>query len=606
MSYIAQRLDEVKAWLALGKRLASYTHGRRKRLAVALLMTFGMLATRLLEPWPLKVILDSVVGKRPLSGSFAWLGEWSGGDKYALLGILAGITLLLGVASGFFYYWANILTAKVGQRVVADLRHDVYAHVERMSLAWHARRGAGDILVRLIADVRLLRDAIIALPMNMAENVLLVVGMAIIMLWMDWRLALMALSVLPLLAIAVMRFRGPMKEAVRQQRRQEGALADIATDSLGAIRAVQGFGLEAEELDKFAGSNRKSERQGVLAAKLEARLKWATDIATAVVMALVVGYATVRIMTKQMSVGELVVFLTYLRAFSRPLRRISRTAERIARTTTAAERIVELLEITPEIRDSPNAIEAPALSGAVHFEGVSFTHHGGTQALHRVSLSIRAGERLGVVGPTGAGKSTLFSLVPRFIDPSEGRVLFDGHDARDLTIESLRRQVSFVFQEPNLFATSIAQNIAAGRPGASREDIVDAARRAGIDDVIAALPQGYDTVLGDRGGTLSGGQRQCVAIARAMLRDAPIVLLDEPTTGLDARSATQVVNAMRRLIEGRTVVMISHDLRRLRDTDRIVVLKEGHIVQEGTWQDLAATRGLFQDLENMDTGWQPT
>jgi ATP-binding cassette subfamily B protein len=301
-------------------------------------------------------------------------------------------------------------------------------------------------------------------------------------------------------------------------------------------------------------------------------------------------------MSGALSPGDLVVFISYLRTFARPLRRASRTTEQVTRTTTAGERILEVFDLVPGVRDLPNAKKAPPFAGEVAFENVGLRHGRGPWVLRSVNLVVRPGERLGIVGPTGAGKSSLVSLVPRFYDAAEGCVSIDGSDVRRFTLASLRRQIAFVFQEPVLFSTTIAENIAAGRPDADREEIEEAARKAGIHSVIASLPEGYDTIPGERGGTLSGGQRQCVTIARAMLRDAPIVVLDEPTTGLDQRSAAVVTDALQKLMQGRTVLMISHDLDRLRDADRIVVLENGHLVQEGEYSEMALREGLFREL----------
>jgi ATP-binding cassette, subfamily B, bacterial len=387
-----------------------------------------------------------------------------------------------------------------------------------------------------------------------------------------------------------------MKDAIRQQRRREGDLATIASESLGAIRVVQGFGLEDQELQRFGGFNRRSVKQGVKAARIEARLRWSSDLAVGVITAVVVGVAGSRILSGALSPGDLIVFVTYLRTFARPLRRVSRTTEHVTRTTTAGERIIEIFEREPAVRDARDAVVVPALRGDIRFDGAGLRHGRGPWVLRDIQLTVRAGERVGLTGPTGSGKSSLISLLPRFYDATEGTVCIDDRDVRSLALSSLRSQIGFVFQEPVLFAMSISDNIAAGRPGAGRSDVFEAARRAGIHDVISALPEGYDTVPGERGGTLSGGQRQCVAIARAMLRDAPIVILDEPTTGLDARSAGMVVDALQQLMRGRTVIMVSHELNRLKDTDRIVVLERGRMVQDGCFDELSSRRGLFREL----------
>jgi ABC-type multidrug transport system fused ATPase/permease subunit len=317
---------------------------------------------------------------------------------------------------------------------------------------------------------------------------------------------------------------------------------------------------------------------GARAARLEAKFHWSTDVAVAIVSALTVTWAARRILAGTLSPGDLLVFMAYLRTFARPVLRTSRITERVLRASTAGERVLEILRTQPDVRERPDAVRAPRFAGEVRFEQVWFAYRKSHWVLQDVSLRVAAGERVALVGPTGSGKSTLLNLIPRFYDPVRGCVRLDGRDLRDLALASLRRQIALVFQEPILFACSIAENIAYGRPEATLEDVRRAARRAGIDRVVSALPQGYDTVVGERGGTLSGGQRQCVAIARAMMCDAPIVLLDEPTTGLDASSAAEVMAALERLVEGHTVIAISHHLADLCRVDRVIALENGRVV----------------------------
>lgn len=577
------------------ERLVPYLDERRGTLAGAFLTTIGYMLLRLLEPWPLKLILDNVLLEQPLPGALAFLEQWTDSQS-ELLGILVAGMLLLAFVSGFFYYWQNVLSAHVGQHVVAGMRLDMYEHLQQLDFTFHDRRRTGDLLVRLTADIRLLRDALVKIPLELCENTLLMVSMAAIMLVMDWRLALLSMTVIPLLLLLVGRYRKPMKAAIRKQRRQQGNMATTAAESLGAYRMVQGFGLQKHEVRRFGSANKKDLKQGVKAARLEAKLRWSSNLAVGLITAVVIGVAAQRILAGALVPGDIIIFMTYLKAFARPLRRVSRTTERISRTTASGERIFELFDTVPAVQDLPGARKVSRVEGVISFERASLRHGRSPWSLRRVTLTVHAGERLGVVGPTGSGKSSLVSLIPRFYDATEGRVTIDGMDVRSLTLHSLRRQVALVFQEPVLLAMSVGENIQLGRPGASLEEVMEAARRADIHDTILGLEDGYDTVVGERGGTLSGGQRQCIAIARAMLKDAPIVILDEPTTGLDQRAATTVLAALRELMEGRTVLMISHDLHRLRDADRIVVLEKGRLVQEGSYEDLSDRAGLFREL----------
>lgn len=576
------RLTRWRAFGAVLRRFAPYARARGRGLATAAGLAVVYMVVRLVEPWPLKLIFDHLLLAAPLPGWLQPLAALAGTDRTPLLGLCVTAILLVAVVSGLAYYRYNVLTAQLGNEVVSELRYDLYQHIQRLSFSFHDRRRTGDLLVRLTSDIRILRDAFVSLPMQAVEEGLVMVGMAVVMLAVDWQLAIPALLLPPAIVPLVRRYRRPMREAIRQQRRREGDLASVAADALGAIKVVQGFRLERQELARFGGANSRSLRQGVRAARLEAKLKWASEVAVGLVTALVVGLAVRRIHSGAFTPGELIVFVSYLRSFARPLRRISRTTEQITRTTTAGERILDILSTEPDVMDRLGAVAAPTFRGVIHFDHVSFAYPSGAVVLAAVDLRIAAGERVAIVGATGAGKSTLVSLVPRFYDPTAGCVRIDGHDIRTLTLASLRDQVSLVFQDPVLFPTSIAANIAMGRPGATMDDVVTAARSAGIDEVIRRLPAGYDTVLGERGGTLSGGQRQCVTIARALIRNTPIVILDEPTTGLDARACALVVEALHRLVDGRTVLLISHDLPKLGRLDRIVVLDRGRIVKGGT------------------------
>ena len=595
MSGLRPLTEQVRALARVALRLAPHIRQLKGSLALALIATIGYMLLRLLEPWPLKLILDHVLLGTPVPPSLSFLERWTG-QRDVVLGLLVGSIVAIALCSGLLYYWQNVLTAHIGQQVVGELRLEVFRHLHRLDFAFHDRRQMGDLFVRLIADIRLLRDAIVKIPLDLSENALLMVGMAVVMLVMDWQLALLSFGSLPLLFLLVRRYRRPMRAAIRRQRDREGNIATVVAESLGAVRLVQALGLEEQEARRVGNVNKRSIREGVKAARLEAKLRWGSDLAVGVVTAVVIGVAARRILAGALSLGDLIVFVVYLRTFARPLRRVSRTTEQMTRTTTAGARILETLELVPAVRDAPDAVALQRFCAEIRFENAGLRHGRYPWVLRNIDLRVRAGERLGIVGPTGAGKTSLTYLIPRFYDPAEGRVCVDGHDVRSLTLASLRRHVSFVFQEPVLFATTITENIAGGRTGASRDEVREAARRAGIHEVIMGLAEGYDTVLGERGGTLSGGERQCVAIARAILRDTPIVVLDEPTTGLDQRAAAVVLAALQRLMEGRTVLMISHDLHRLRDADRIIVLEKGRLVQEGDYADLASRHGLFKEL----------
>lgn len=593
-----RRWRQWSDWTHMAVRLSPYIRKRKGRLGLALACGVGYTLTGLLEPWTMKLILDNVILGQPLPDILARAFPLLAGDRFVLLNVLVGAIILLATTRGLFYYYQKLLTARVGQQATADIRLELYRHIQRLSLTFHNRRRTGDILARLTSDVRFLRDVFISLPLTIVSELMLIVGMVVVMFLMDWSLTLLALMVLPGLAVMLRAYQGPMRKAVRRQREREGDIATIASEVLGAIKVVQGFRREEYEADRFNVENKRSLRTGLKAARLEAKLRWYAEIAVAVVTAIVIGVAARRVLAGSLTPGDIIVFVQYLKTFNRPLRRVSRMAERAARGAAAAERVLEMMSLEPAVKDLPGATRAPRFAGQIVFDGVSLAHRR-RQVLSDIDLRIEHGERVGIVGPTGAGKSSLIALIPRFYDPATGQVRIDGRDVREFKLATLRDQISLVFQEPILFATSIAENIGYGNPSADKTEIVRAAQRAGIDHVISSLPDGYDTVIGERGCTLSGGERQCVAIARAIIKDAPIVILDEPTAGLDSWSAALVVQAIRQLMEARTVIMISHDLRNLRDVERLVVVDSGRIIDQGPHETLRARSGLYQKFSQL-------
>ncbi len=593
-----RRFSDWRTFVGIISHFGKHLKKRRKRMLMAALFGIGYILMRLLEPWPLKLIFDNVLLGRPLPEPLAAILPGTEHGTSGLLYVLVAAIVAVGLLGGLFYYFHRVIGASLGQGVAADLRLDLYEHIQRLSFDFHDRRRTGDLIVRLTSDIRMLRDALVSLPLALVEHLFLSIGMLVIMFLIDWQMTLIALVLVPALAWLVRKYRRPMKRAIRKQREREGHLATIAAETLGAFKVVQGFNREHHEVDRFGSQNKRSLRSGVKAARMEAKFKWSMDFGVAFVTAIIVAVASQRILAGKLSPGDLIVFIAYLRIFARPFRRISRTMERMLRATAAGGRVLDMLQKQITVRDRPCAGKAVAISGAISFDHVWFSHRRDNWILEDIVLDIKAGEHIAITGPTGSGKSTLTSLIPRFYDVTKGTLLIDGTDVRDLTLESLRRQITLVFQEPVLFAASIAENIAYGKSGASEDEIMQAARGAGIHDIISRLPNGYDTIVGERGGTLSGGQRQCVAIARAMVRDAPIVILDEPTTGLDAHSANMVLAALESLMDGRTAIVISHDLPKLRKMNRIVVLCNGRLIEQGTHEYLLACRGTYHTLQD--------
>lgn len=589
-----------QAWARTGARFLPYLRRRRRGLAVALGCGLGYQLLGMVEPWFLKLLLDNVVLGHPLPGLLQRPLAGVAGDRLALLNTLVVALVLLVLVRGLLYYYQQLASARAGQNTAAEIRVDVYRHLLGLCARFHDRRRTGDVLTRLTNDVRQLRDIFVSLPLNVAGELAVLIGMTVVMFLMDWSLTLIALTALPGIAVLLRMYQAPMKQAIRKQRERESILASAAHEVLGAIRVVQSYGREDAEIDRFRSQSRKTLRTGMKAARLEAKLRWFSEVTVVAVTAVVLSVATRRVLAGVISPGELLVFVAYLRAFNRPLRRISKMAERAARGAASGDRILEILDTEAEVADLPGAVRARRLRGAIGFDHVSFEYRPGERILDGIDLHIEPGERVAIVGPTGSGKSSLTGLVARFYDPTDGRVTIDGRDAREYRLTSLREQISHVLQEPLLFATTIAENISYGRAGATEDEIIAAAKAAGLHGIIAALPNDYETVVGERGGTLSGGQRQCVAIARAFLRDAPIVILDEPTAGLDNEAATTVMAALRRLMKGRTVLMITHEIGTIRDFDRVVVMERGRIADVGTDQALSSREGLYRTYQRLE------
>lgn len=582
--YIEKRakrfINQWATFVEVASKFMPQVQKQTSRLSLALLAGVGYTFAGLLEPWPMKVIFDNVFYEEPMPKFLKSFLDPYLGDKFFLLNLLILLTIAISALRGICYYYQQLLTSRAGQQTVTAIRLDLYNHLQRLSFSFHDRRRTGDMLSRLTTDIRILRDILISVPMTVSSELLLMLAMVAVMALMDWELTLISLTVIPLMLLLIKKYRLPMKQAMKVQREREGHLTTLASEVLGAIKVVQGFHQEGAELKKFSSKNKDTLKSGLKATRLEAKLRWASELSVVMVTAVVLGIAGRSVLAGVISPGDLLVFVFYLRAFNRPLRRISKLTEQIARGTASGERILDLMMIQSDIKEKKSAKSAPRFRGEILFEDVSFEYKARRPVLKNINLQIKQGERIAVVGATGSGKSTLASLLPRFYDPLSGVIYIDGVDTRDWTIRSLRQHLSIVFQEPILFATTIAENIAYGKPGATMEEIIRAAKMAEIHGIIDSLQEGYETVLGERGCTLSGGQRQCVAIARSIIKNAPIVILDEPTSGLDTPSALLVMKALKELMQGKTVLVISHQHETLKDADRVVHIQAGEILAE--------------------------
>jgi len=575
------------------RRFAPNIRRQRGLLAGATGLLILEAAMRLLEPWPLKFVFDRVIVDTPADGKsgIPLLDRMS--SDVLLLVCAGAVVVFAGLRAGASYL-STVGIALAGNRVLTEVRADLYRHVQRLSLRYHTRSRGGDLLTRLTGDIGRLQEVAVTAALPLAANLLTLTGMVAVMLWLDWRLTVVALVVFPLFAPGLVHRGGSIRTVSRKQRKREGELASVAAESLGAIKVVQALSLEKTLERRFARSNDASLKEGVQAKRLAAGLERRVDLLVGIGTALVVFFGARQVQRGAMTPGDLVVFLLYLKTAFKPMRDLAKYTGRLARAAASAERVLDVLDTEPEICDRPGAVAAPPLRGAVRFESVSLAYEpDGPPALAELDLEVAPGRRVALTGPSGAGKSTLVSLLPRLYDPTAGRVTVDGHDLRDLTLESLRSQIAIVLQDSVLFAASVRDNIALGAPGADDAAVRAAARLANAHDFITAMPGGYDTVVGERGATLSGGERQRIAIARAALRRAPITILDEPTTGLDEANRRTVVEALERLTAGSTTFVISHDLESVREADLILWLERGRVRERGTHVELLAAGGAY-------------
>jgi ATP-binding cassette, subfamily B, bacterial len=573
------RRDLLKRWrLLLGALACSVAYG----------------AVRIAEPWPLKVIFDSVLATRPFQAPIPLLERLLADNRSALLAAATITILLLAALRGILYAWETMLTTRVGQEVVLRLRRRLFRRIQRLSLDFHARSSTGDLLTRLTSDVNNLRELMVGALLSILSEGLVLIGFLVVMYLMEWRLALVATIAMPLVFALMIVYGGRIRTATRKQRRYEGELAGRLTEVLGGIHLVQLFAREQDEDERLRRLNRRSLRTGLETTRLEARLNRSVEVTVALATAVTLWVGATQVIAGRMTPGELIVFVAYMQSFYRPLKRIARVSRRASKAAVSVERISEVLAEQPTVADGSR--EAPPLRGAIELRDVHYSYVDGVPVLRGIDVSIAPGRTVALVGPTGAGKTTILGLVPRLHDPDAGSVLVDGIDVREFTLRSLRDQIAVVPQDGMLFGGTIRDNIAYGNPEATEAELRAAAEAALVDDFVQRLPDGYDTVIGERGVTLSGGERQRLAIARALIKDAPVVLLDEPTTGLDTNSEALVLKALERLLAGRTALVIAHRLATVLRADTIVVVEDGRIAECGTPDDLAARGGAYAKL----------
>jgi ATP-binding cassette, subfamily B, bacterial len=585
--------------LRILRKFSPYIRKQRVLIAGSFLALLVETGLRLLEPWPLKYVFDYIL--IPAYNNSASAATTFGLSPMVLLTLSAlAIVGITGVGSVAAYLSTYGMSLAVVQ-VLSEVRGDIFHHLQHLSLSFHQQFKSGDLITRVTADIEKMRLVTIKTALPLLTNIISLVGMSAIMFWLNWELALVAMTIFPLLTLLTSKMINRIRSFAKQHRDSEGVLAATTGETIGAIKVVQVLSLQEMLHGIFSAQNQKSLDEAIQSLKLSAALERTVQVLMAIIIAAVLWRGSHVVLHKGLTPGELLVFMTYLKNAFEPMRKLSNQVGQIAKATASGERVVELLDYEPHVCDLPGAQKAHPFFGTVRFENVSFGYNTGTEILKDISFVAQAGQQVAVVGPSGSGKSTLLSLILRLYDPESGRILIDAQDIREYTLDSLRQQISVVLQDSVLFAVSIRENIAYGKLGASDKEVENAARLANAHEFIMQLAQGYDTILGERGGTLSGGQRQRIAIARAAIRQAPIVILDEPTTGLDNASERTVNAALEQLTEQRTTFVISHNLRAVQNADLILYVEGGTILEQGTHSELMRLGGHYATLYRLQS-----
>jgi ATP-binding cassette subfamily B protein len=574
-----------------------------KGLTVALVAVIGETLADVLDPWPIKVVIDNILQSKKLPH---WLGgmvsSLFGTNKLAIVDFAVAAVAAIAILGAISSYIEKYMTTSVSQWVAHDLRSMVYNHIQRLSLAERDETRTGDLISRVTDDIEAVQDFINSSMLGIFVDVLTLLGMIGVMLYVNWRFTLIALSVVPFLFVVVYYLTKRIKQASRAVRKKESEMTSVVEEALTSVRVVQAFAREDYEVQRFQSESLENVETALRARSLKAKLAPLVEVIVAVGTCLVLGYGARLALAGQISAGVLIVFLLYLGKMYKPMRDLSKETDTVSKAMVGYERIQEVLEIESRVRDLPRARRAPRFSGKIEFDHVSFNYDGGEPVLKDVSLQIETGQVAALIGPSGTGKTTIVSLIPRFYDPISGKIKIDGQDIRQFKLQSLREQMSFVLQETLLFRASVWDNIAYGKPNARPKEIIRAARLANAEEFIEKLPQGYSTMLGERGASLSGGQRQRIAIARAIIRDTPILILDEPTSGLDAASEQTVMEALNRLMKDRTCVVIAHHLSTIRRADTIFSIHDAVISESGSHDELIAAGGSYAELYRIEAG----
>jgi ATP-binding cassette subfamily B protein/subfamily B ATP-binding cassette protein MsbA len=565
----------------------------RHRIAFALLCMLGLTLTDLLAPWPLKIIFDHILLEKPLPAALAWLDSTlQSGKTHAVLVVSLGI-LAIAALTSVFAYGQQFLTSYIGQQLVYTLRGELFAHLQLLSLSFHNRARTGELLAKVTGETEAFKEGFIEAVMLSLAHVLSLSGMLIVLFMLDWRLSLITLATFPPLLLALARVYRQIKIATRLQRQREGRLAARLGEVLSSVRLVKAYGREQYERERFEQESHLTLAESLKSERLSAAATRLVELLKAVGIWGTVCYGAVSVINGRLTPGALLVFIAYLNEMYKPLRNLAKAASRLSRALVSVQRIAEVLNTEPERwNESADAVTA-RLKGEIVFDKVSFDYGDGKEVLEDVSFTITPGQRVALVGSSGSGKTTITNLLLRFYHPAAGVIRLDGVELERYQRETLRHEIGVVLQDALLFGASIRENIAYGKPDATPAEIEAAARAAYAHEFISALPDGYATIIGERGSTLSGGQRQRICLARAIIKNPSVLILDEPTSAVDAESAEHIHAAVDELRAGKTTLVIAHHLSAFADFDQILVLRRGRLVEQGTHAELLALRGDY-------------
>ena len=523
-------------------------------------------------------------------------------EKVLPLVIMSSGILLIAFFSGMFSYFQVFITSRIGFQLVYTLRRELFAHLQRLSLSFHNRAQSGELLTKVASDTKALKDLFTESILNFTTHILILIGMFVIMFTMNWKLSLIVLATFPALSCSIFYLFRKMKVSARRQRKKEGKIASQISEIMSSVLLVQAFGRESYEDERFETKSAQTLEESIRIARMEAATTRTVEVISACGIFAAVLFGSLQVLKGLLTPGDVLIFASYLAKMYKPLKKVSRLSTKFSKAMVSAERISDILEIESEIQDDTQAIKATNLRGEIILKNVFFDYGDSKDVLKDVSFTISPGQRVALVGASGTGKSTIMGLILRLYAPQEGEILIDGVDIKDYQRESLRREIGIVLQDSLLLGTTINENISYGKLDATQEEIEEAARQTHAHDFIMALPDGYETIVGERGSTLSGGQRQRICLARAIIKRPSILILDEPTSSVDAESEILIRDAIDHLQKGKTMLIIAHHLPSIKDSDHILVLKDGKIVEQGTHDQLLKLKGYYTDLFPAERG----